>query len=252
MKTSDYTAVVLLAGYGSRISSVTEDPKCLLPVGDKIILHRHLRAFKQLGIRKVVLVVGYRKEKVIEAARVVGTGLDIKIISNDEYETKGNGYSFFMGIEAASGPVVVFDGDLVYAPRVLKAFLEGEQSSGVIVGEASLDDIECAKALVDESNMVRKTVEKRAVTEEELAEYRFVGEAFGMLRFSEEHRLGLLGLSHQFFADESNLLLNWEHLMSVFFLDHDVECQFEVSTDWVEIDTAEDYETAKSKAANLD
>lgn len=252
MNASNYTAVVLLAGYGSRISSVTDDPKCLLPVGDKIILHRHLRAFKQVGIRKVVLVVGYQKEKVIEAARVMETGLDIKVVSNDEYETKGNGYSLFMGIEAASGPVVIFDGDLVYAPRILDRFLAGEDPSGVIIGDASLDDIECAKALVDESNMVRKTVDKRALTEEELAEYRFAGEAFGMLRFSEEHRLALLGLSHQFFADEANLLLNWEHLMSRFFLDRDVVSQYEESTDWVEIDTPEDYDVAQSKAPNLD
>lgn len=252
MKPSDYTAVVLLAGYGSRISSVTDDPKCLLPVGDKIILHRHLRAFKQLGIRQVILVVGYRKEKVIEAARVMGNDFDLKIVSNDEYETKGNGYSLFMGIEAANGPVVVFDGDLVYAPSVLKQFLLGEDASGVIIGNASLDDIECAKALVDEGNMVRKTVDKRALTEEELAQYRFAGEAFGMLRFSDQHRLELVGLCHQFFADEANLLLNWEHVMSRFFLNHDVVNQFEESTDWVEIDTPEDYELAKSKAANLD
>lgn len=252
MKPADYTAVVLLAGYGSRISSVTDDPKCLLPVGDKIILHRHLRAFKQLGIRKVVLVVGYRKEKVIDAARAVERDLEIKVVANDEYETKGNGYSLFMGIEAANGPVVVFDGDLVYSPAILERFLASDLPSGVIIGESSLDDIECAKALVDDSNMVRKTVDKRALTEEELAEYRFAGEAFGMLRFSEEHRLALLGLSHRFFADEANLLLNWEHLMSRFFLDRDVVCQFEESTDWVEIDTPEDYEAAKSKAAALD
>lgn len=245
MSASDYTAVILLAGYGSRISSVTDDPKCLLPVGDKIILHRHLWSFKQVGIRKVVLVVGYRKEKVIAAARSMEGDLKISVVANDDYEAKGNGYSLFMGIEAANGPVLIFDGDLVYSPEILRRFIESEHPSGIIVGESILDDIECAKALVDEGNMVRKTVDKRALSEEELAKYRFAGEAFGMLKFSDEHRLGLLGLSHSFFADEANLL-------SRFLLDHDVACQFEESTDWVEIDTPEDYELAKTKAALLD
>ena len=251
MSGSDFTAVVLMAGYGSRISSVTEDPKCLLPVGDKRILDRHLLAFQQVGIRDVVLVVGYRKQLIIDAAKPYQTELNIRIVANDEYETKGNGYSLFMGIEAAKGPVVIFDGDLVYAPSILDEFLNSPHPSGVIMGEASLDDIEACKALVDGDNMIRKTVDKRELTDSELSKYSFGGEAFGMLKFSSEHREALVELATDFFADESRLLLNWEHLMTQFFLDNEVAAEFEDSTDWVEIDTPEDYETAKNKVDRL-
>lgn len=252
MSASDYTAVVLLAGFGSRLRDVTDEPKSLLPVGDKIILHRHLRAFKAVGIRNVVLVVGYQKQKIIEAAESVGRDLDIKIVANDEYETKGNGVSLLMGLEAASGPVVVFDGDLVYSPEILSRFLEEGGPNALVTGSASLDDIECTKALVDSENMIRKTVDKRAVDDEELAEFRFVGEAFGMLKFSDEYRLRLWAACKDFYSDPGKLLLNWENPLNIFLFHHNVASQFEASTDWVEIDTLEDYRSAQEMSARLD
>lgn len=252
MSASDYTAVVLLAGFGSRLRDVTDEPKSLLPVGDKIILHRHLRAFKTVGIRNVVLVVGYQKQKVIAAAESVGRDLNIKIVANDDYETKGNGVSLMMGLEAATGPVVVFDGDLVYSPAILARFLEDGIPNALVTGAASLHDIECTKALVDDENMIRKTVDKRAVYDEELAEFRFVGEAFGMLKFSNDYRLRLWAVCNRFYSDVGKLLLNWENPLNIFLVEHGVASQFEESTDWIEIDTPEDYRSAQEMSARLD
>ncbi len=252
MSPEEFTAVVLLAGYGSRLREVTDEPKSLLPVGDKIILHRHLRAFKTVGIRRVVLVVGYQKDKVIAAAESVGRDLEIRIVANDDYDTKGNGISLLMGLTAASGPVVVFDGDLVYSPAILARFLEGDIPNALVTGAASLHDIECTKALVDDENMIRKTVDKRAVYDEELAEFRFAGEAFGMLKFSDEYRLRLLATCERFYADGDRMLLNWENPLNVFLTRHDVASQFEESTDWIEIDTPDDYRSAQEMAARLD
>jgi len=252
VEASEYTAIVLVAGCGSRLREVTDEPKSMLPVGDKIILHRHLRAFKTVGIRKVVLVVGYQKEEVTEAARTVGLDLDIKFVANDEYETKGNGVSLLMGLRVAKGPVVIFDGDLVYSPAVLARFIAGNEPNALVTGAASIHDIECTKALVDDSDMIRKLVDKRAVDDGELEKCRFSGEAFGMLRFSDEHRLRLLAVCEEFYSDPGNLLLNWESPLNLFLAKHDVASQFEESNDWIEIDTPEDYRAAQELALRLD
>lgn len=245
MSGGDFTAVILAAGYGSRISEVTTDPKILLPLGDETILSRHLSAFAALGIRKVRIVVGYEKQKVMDAASAFSDRLELTFVANDDYRRKGNGYSLFLGIEEVNGPVLVFDGDLTYANDVLEGFIKAGTHSSVLVGAALLDDIECTKALVDARGFVRKTADKRAVTEGELARYRFAGEAMGVLKFSESDRRDLVDLCREFFADEKNLPLNWEHPMGRFFLDHDVSCYYEESDEWVEIDTPEDYAEAK-------
>lgn len=249
---ADYTAVLLLAGCGTRIGTVTDEPKSLLPVAGLSILHRHLRAFARVGIRKVVLVVGYRKDLVVAEARSFESGPELTVISNDDYQNKGNGYSLYMGIEAAAGPVVIFDGDLVYSPEVLRRFVESGKSNGVVVGAARIDDIECTKALVDDDSIVRRMADKRAVSDDELADFRFAGEAFGMLKFDAEQRLALIGQCERFFAEPKNLPLNWEYLLASFLIDRDVVSEFEESRDWVEIDTPEDYELAQSKAERLD
>lgn len=247
MPAEDYTAIVLAAGYGSRIAEVTEDPKILLPINGRPILHRHLNIFANLGIRNVVLVVGYRKQMIIDAAQPFADRLNITFVANDDYTRLGNGYSLFYGIQNAAGPTLIFDGDLVYAEDILARFAGDDHPNAVLVAAGSLDDIECAKALVDEQNHVRKTVDKRAVTEEELAQHKFAGESIGVLKFDEAHRQNLVKLCEEFFSDEANLLLNWEHIMSVFFQDHEVWNHFEESNASIEIDTAEDYREACRK-----
>ncbi len=89
---------MLGAGSGTRISEITSDPKILLPIGDETILGRHLRIFASLGIHKVSVVVGYRKEKVIETAQQFSNELDLTFVCNDDFMNKGNGYSLFLGI----------------------------------------------------------------------------------------------------------------------------------------------------------
>ncbi|MBL6765231.1 MAG: NTP transferase domain-containing protein [Verrucomicrobiae bacterium] len=249
---SEHTAVVLLAGYGSRLSGLTRDPKSLLKVGDRSILKRHLAAFRRLGFRRVVLVVGYRKDLVIAEAGAAADALEIHVVANDDYERKGNGCSLLMGLEAAKGAVVVFDGDLVYSPSILERFMAGSARNAVLIGPAAMDDVECTKALTDETNHVRKMVDKRLISDEELIAHRFAGEAIGVMKFDDAHRLHLIELLRDYYSEENRLLHNWEHPLNRFIARHDVAGHHEASEDWIEIDTPEDFEAACAKADRLD
>jgi choline kinase len=244
MPAADYTAIILAAGFGSRIAEITEDPKILLPIDGRPILHRHLAIFEELGIRNVVIVAGYRKRQVMDAAQPFADRLNIRFVDNDDYTRLGNGYSMYFGIQAAAGASLIFDGDLVYARDILERFVNDGHSNAVLVGPGSLGDIECAKTLKDADGFARMTVDKRAVTEDELARYKFAGEAIGVLKFDEERRRRLIQECEAFFADEGNLLKNWEHIMNRFLPAHDVWAHEEASEAFVEIDTPEDYEEA--------
>ena len=53
-------AVYLVAGRGSRLGNMTvETPKCLIPINKEPLLTRSLRQISELGVKKVILVVGY-------------------------------------------------------------------------------------------------------------------------------------------------------------------------------------------------
>ena len=60
------TSVVLAAGYGRRIQGLTDRPKVLLELCGESLLRRHLRIQKRAGIDRMVIVVGYEKEQIIE------------------------------------------------------------------------------------------------------------------------------------------------------------------------------------------
>ncbi|MGY8671456.1 MAG: phosphocholine cytidylyltransferase family protein [Verrucomicrobiia bacterium] len=247
MNANDYTAVVLLAGYGSRISDVINEPKSLLEIGDESILSRHLRVFIETGIKRVVLVVGYKKELIVNVAEQFADQMEITFIENNDFLKTGNGISLQMGIEVATGPVLIFDGDLVYARDILERFIAGTDPSAFLVGKASLDDIECTKILIDDQEIIRRNVDKRAVTAGELEQFQFAGEAMGILKFSDSDRQDLLRLCHKFYSRDDRMLLNWEHLMTQFFPTHELRCHFDDSEAWIEIDTREDYDAAKGK-----
>jgi choline kinase len=246
---ADTSAILLAAGQGTRIEGTTAEPKVLLDLHGRSLLARHFKAWEAVGLQHAVLVVGYEQQLIREAVATLDTPLEITWVDNQEYDTKGNTHSMWLGLEASPAGAIVFDADLVYEHSILKRFLDAPDSNGILVGTGSLDDIECAKVLMDGGDCVRKTIDKRAITETELQELCFVGEAIGVLKFDASTRAALTTFTEAFLSDSANAMLNWEHLFNQFLPTHDVTCHFEPSDQWVEIDTPEDYVQALEKFA---
>ena len=248
MSAADYTAILLAAGQGTRIAGTTAEPKVLLDLYGRSLLERHFEAWEAAGIKSAVLVVGFEQRLIRDAVTAIDTSLEITLVDNLEFASKGNTHSMWLGLEASPAGAVVFDADLVYEPGILQRCMTGP-SSAILVGAASLDDIECTKALVDEAGHVRMTIDKREVTTAELERYQFAGEAMGVLKFDAVMREKLAAAAAAFLAKTSNSMLNWEHLLNEFLMREDVTCHFDPSDQWVEIDTPEDYTLARQKFA---
>ncbi len=244
MTLQDITAVILAAGRGTRLASVTAQPKILLGVGGQSLLERHLTVLRALGVYRVAMVVGYQRHQVMAAAQAAGAGLDLQFVVNDDYLTHGNGYSFYLGLRHAVGPVIAFDGDLIYEPAMLGRFAAPPWGNALLVGAGRLDDVECSKVLVDADGRVRRTVEKRLVEPAELAQWRFVGESMGVLRFDAAGRLAWVAACERFFADPARLLDNWEQILNRYLAELSLGHALERDPRWVEIDTPEDFSRA--------
>ncbi len=240
----NYTPLLLAAGYGSRIAEITKNPKCLLDIAGKTILDRHLETWVKLGFKKAIIVLGFKADLIKNHLESYQDQIEITFVLNEDYRNLGNTYSLKIGLEMASTGVLVFDADLVYHEDILREFIEDLKADQILTGKASLSDIECTKALIDQDGFVRLTVDKRAVTDEELRTYRFVGEAIGILKFSQQTRLLLLKEAQGFLSLKENLLKNWEYLMNIFLLKHDIGIHSLTHPSWIEIDTPEDYKKA--------
>jgi choline kinase len=237
------SAVVLAAGQGTRISSVTSEPKCLLEVAGTPLLGHHLDHLEALGFTDVAVVVGYRKNLVEAYLSARPTAMQVRLVENKWYTEYGNGYSLVAGLERITGPCIVIDGDLVYELGVLERFLNDEPADSVLVGAGSVDDIECAKVILDPHSSVAAVIDKRPLTPAEAE--AFLGEAIGVLQFTEEGRAALVGRAAEFFAIRENLPKNWEHLLNFILPEQVLEARYFDDGKWIEIDTPEDYARAQ-------
>ncbi len=82
-------AVILAAGKGTRMGPLTDNrPKVMLPIANRPLLEHIIVTLKAAGIREIVIVTGYLKEKIMEHFGD-GTGLGVNIEYIGQQAQKG-------------------------------------------------------------------------------------------------------------------------------------------------------------------
>ena len=112
MKKTEFTAVVPVAGTGTRLRPHTYTyPKVLLTVGDKPIIGHILDELSAAGIKKICLVIGYLGEKIKEYVAKNYRRLEVSYV--EQPEQKGLGHAIWLTRRKVTGPVLVMLGDTI-------------------------------------------------------------------------------------------------------------------------------------------
>jgi choline kinase len=101
------SVVISAAGLGTRLG--LNLPKVLVEIDGKTLLQHHFDVLSDF--EDVILVVGYRSQDVIDAARVARP--DITIAFNHEFANTGTAYSVSLASRASGDWVISLDGDLL-------------------------------------------------------------------------------------------------------------------------------------------
>ena len=240
------SAIFLLAGFGKRISNMTKGPKCLLKINKETLIDKNLNILKRLNIKNVTLVLGYKKELIKKQIKTHKKYFSFKFAYNDDYRKKGNSYSLFRGLKKSDGNSIIFDGDLIFSYKILKDFIKDNNKSSFLIGKTPITNIECAKALADKSGFVKKTIDKRLIKKSELKKLKFVGEAVGIIQIKADVKKKMIFSLKKFLNEKKNIKLNWEHFMNEFLTDNNINYKKTINSQWIEIDTKQDYHEAKS------
>ena len=127
-------AIILAAGRGSRLGSITDEhPKCLTELAGKPLLHWQLAALKAGGISEIAIVTGYRKE-VLE-------GMSGFSFHNADWAQTNMVMSLAQAaswLEAT--PCLVSYSDIVYGPEVVRSLM-ATQGSLVISFDRLWEDL---------------------------------------------------------------------------------------------------------------
>jgi len=235
-------AVILLAGYGSRLGRDDLDHKSLLPFGSETLLSRHLAALRALDVEGVELVLGHNAQAVRRYVESLAEKPPVHFIDNSLYLTTGNTLSMVLGLERCPGDVLVLDGDVLYPHAAFLEYVNHSPPTSFALVPVDINNTEATKVLLEPSGAIHSFVTKRLLTEAEKNTYEFAGEAIGFFKLPKAAVEKFLRLYREREAEYGKLL--WEIPLT------DFARQVEISP-WriegggcFEIDTAEDYALA--------
>ncbi len=110
------SAIILCAGFGSRLRPLTDElPKPLVPVGDRSILEHALLSLHAAGISELVINVHHLAEQF--ARTLASLALEVRVVVEAEIRGTAGGVA---GARAhlSSAPVLVWNGDILVAPPI--------------------------------------------------------------------------------------------------------------------------------------
>lgn len=164
------SAVILAAGRGSRLGSLGESlPKCLVEVGGRSLVEHQLQALREVGVRKVVVVVGFRADAV--RARL---GTRVRYVENTRFAETNSLYSLALARDAVTGPFMLLNSDTLAHPLVYRRVAEHRGSALAYDSRSGAED-EHMKVVFANDRLVR--IDKRVPRGEAH------GENVGILKF---------------------------------------------------------------------
>ena len=87
-------AIILAAGMGKRLKELTQDnTKCMVKVDGISLIERALGQLDRLGLSKIVIVVGYEGQKLIDYIGTLAIQTPVVYIKNEIYDKTNNIYS---------------------------------------------------------------------------------------------------------------------------------------------------------------
>ncbi|MBY5720936.1 phosphocholine cytidylyltransferase family protein [Rhizobium leguminosarum] len=129
--TAPKKAVILAAGFGSRLRPLTDlRPKPLVEVNGTPILHNALRNLEAVGVDEVTIVVGYRKDAIQYACGSRFGGLEINYVESSVFDRTGSAYSLWLARDALlAGDCYLLEGDVFFEQDALRYLLMGDAAN---------------------------------------------------------------------------------------------------------------------------
>ncbi|MFP4051681.1 MAG: sugar phosphate nucleotidyltransferase [Thermoplasmata archaeon] len=230
-------AVILGAGMGTRLRPMTKDlPKAFIPIDDEPIIYRSLRNLKSAGISDVVIVVGFMESYFKKNLGYDYNGINIKYVSNEEYETTGSMYSLSQTENIMDEDILLLESDLLYEKRALTDLIDYPYPNVILTSSIRGSGDEVFIHTDDEGHLTNlgKDIDKQDACCE------LVGISKLSLSFLEEL---YKKAKKDYHKGERNY--HYEEVIYKLSKDRPVKCFFMKNLIWTEIDTYEDLETAR-------
>lgn len=135
-------AVILAAGMGTRLESVTNNkkPKGFININGRTLIDRSISKLKNEGIKKIYIVTGHLSEFYDELA---DDDLQIITIKSGCYKTKGSMSSLAVLENELKEDFLLLESDIIYEIDALKKVIEYPKGDCVLISGKTNSGDEC-------------------------------------------------------------------------------------------------------------
>lgn len=165
-------AIILAAGMGKRLKDLTEDKtKCMVKVNGVTMIERMLFQLDKLSLSKIIIVVGFKGEELIDFISTLHIKTQIIYVNNDIYNTTNNIYSLYLARNyLLKEDTLLLESDLIFEDIVLQKIINDPYPSLALVAkyESWMDG---TVVTIDDENNITSFLGKKQFKFEEIKNY---------------------------------------------------------------------------------
>ncbi len=241
------TVIILAAGIGKRLLPYTNNlPKCLAKISkEDSILSRQLTNIQKAGFNNVVVVTGYKHNKIAEHLKQFSSHLNIRLQYFPFYRQSSNLISLWSARHLFGNDVVIINGDNVFDWKILRKLKQEPKLSGILLASKKKaydsDDmlINTHSGFLHE---VSKNIDKKESS----------GESIGIMRFWGKGASGLVSVLENLLIEEPKSKKLW-YLYAISILAqklHNIGVRYINSLYWEEVDFPKDLRKVRKDLKN--
>ena len=244
-------AIILAAGMGRRLGEYTKDnTKCMLPVNGVRLIDRTLSQLSKLQLNRVVIVVGYQGQNLINyiGDRYVGQ-LNIEFVENPIYDKTNNIYSLALAKDKLQeDDTLLIESDLIFDDGMFKLLTDNPYPNLALVAkyETWMDG---TMVRIDSENNIVNFVPKAAFDYNETDNYYKTVNIYKFSReFSQTKYVPFLEAYSKAVGNNEY----YENVLRIisFLNSHDLKALPITTEKWYEIDDKQDLDIAEALFAD--
>jgi len=127
--------IILAAGMGKRLKELTQNnTKCMVKVNGVSLIDRLLHQLEKYHLSRIVIVIGYEGQKLVDYIATLGIKTPIVYINNPIYDKTNNIYSLALAKEQlCEEDTLLFESDLIFADETIDAIVNDPRDTLALV-----------------------------------------------------------------------------------------------------------------------
>lgn len=239
-------AIILAAGMGKRLGEFTKNnTKCMVPVNGTPLINRALSQLSRLGLNRVVIVVGYEGQGLIDHIGNEYEGLKIEYINNPIYDKTNNIYSLALAKEKMmEDDTLLLESDLIFEDGMLDLLVNNPFPNLALVAkyETWMDG---TMVCIDDDNNIVNFVPKAAFRYADTDKYY---KTVNIYKFSKEFSKTKYVPFLEAYTKSVGNNEYYENVLRIisFLNSHDLKALPITNEKWYEIDDKQDLDIAEA------